>query len=224
VICIINPHHFCGWSCGGDGGLDLRPRAILVACAADEELGHGAVGEEIVAVVAVFGMDGKAECDGSFDAGIGTGGAEADIGAEGESGEEQGQAKAVVEPIEGGADIVLLAAAVVVGAFAESCAAEVEAEDGQSERVEGLHGVVDDLVVHGATAEGVWMAEQDGVAGVGRAGVEQGFEASGWAGEVFDGADGGVRVGHLLLGKQVVICIHAHSTGVNGVGVASASK
>jgi hypothetical protein len=35
------------------------------------------------------------------------------------------------------------------------------------------------------------MAEEDGVLSVGSAGVEQGFEASGGAAKVVDGADGG---------------------------------
>ncbi len=81
-------------------------------------------------------------------------------------------------------------------AFAEAGSAEVEAQDGQAEGLEGLHGVIDDFVVHGSSAERVRVAEEDGVFCLGRAGVEQGFETASGAGEVLDGSDsGGV---HLL--------------------------
>ena len=57
--------------------------------------------------------------------------------------------------------------------------------------------MVDDFVVHGAAAEGVGVGDEDGVGGVGAAGVEEGFEAAGGAVKVFDGLDGGaVGFGH----------------------------
>lgn len=187
----LDPDHFGGRVRGGYGGGNFVARAELVASSADEELGHRAMGEEGVAVVASFGMDGKAEGDGAFDADVATGNAQADVGAEGESGEEDGEVQMLVEPVEGGADVVLLAAAVVMSAFAEPGAAEVEAEDGKAAELEGFHGVINDLVVHGSSAEGVRVTEEDRVPGVGRAGVEEGLEASGRPSEIVDGADGG---------------------------------
>lgn len=104
-----------------------------------------------------------------------------------------------VEPVESGMDVVLLAAAEVVAAFAEAGAAEIEAQDGQAEGLEGLHGVVDHLVVQGASAERVRMADKRGKRGVGRAEVEQSFEPAGGRAEIVDGAQqGGVSVGHRL--------------------------
>src|SRR5579862_10002055 len=103
-------------------------------------------------------MHRQAESDEAFRARIATAGAHADVRAEGESCEENGQMEFVVEPVEGGADIVLLAASMIVTAFAESGAAKVETQHGESEALEGFHCVVDDLVVHGSAAERVGMA------------------------------------------------------------------
>ena len=95
-----------------------------------------------------------------------------------------------VEPVESCAHVILLATAVIVAALAEAGSAKVEAQDGQALGLEGLHCVVDDLVVHGSAAERMRMTEQHGVFRIRRAGVEQRFEMTGWAGEVVDGADG----------------------------------
>ena len=48
----------------------------------------------------------------------------------------------------------------VVRSLAQSRAAEVEAQHGKAERVQGLHGVEDDFVVHGSAVERVRMAHQ----------------------------------------------------------------
>ena len=49
-------------------------------------------------------------------------------------------------------------------AFAQACAAEVEAQHGPAQaplgRIEHLHGVIDHLVVHGAAADGMRMADK----------------------------------------------------------------
>ena len=181
---------------GGDGGGDFVAGAELVAGSADEELGNCAIGEKFVAVVTAFGVNGESEGDGSFDAEVGTNNAQADVGAEGESGEENRQAEILVEPVESGADVVLLAASVIVPALAEACSAKVEAKDGKAKGVKGLHGMVDDLVVHGSSAERMRVTEEDGVFRAWQAGVEQSLEASDRAGEVIDGAEGGGEVLH----------------------------
>jgi len=62
--------------------------------------------------------------------------------------------------------------AIVVGSFAEANAAEVETKDGDAEGGEGLHGVIDDLVVHCAAAGGMRMADQRRVRGVVASSVE----------------------------------------------------
>jgi len=183
----------------GDDGFDLGARAELVARAADEELGLRATGEEAEVVIAAFSVDGKSQSNEAGDARVATTYLEADPGAEGESGEKDGAMELLVEPVESGANVVLLAAAEVVGALAEAGAAEVEAQDGEAEGLEGLHGVIDDFVVQGASAKRVGMADEGRKRGVGRAGVEEGFEAAGGGAEIVDGAEGGGGgVGHQL--------------------------
>jgi hypothetical protein len=88
-----------------------------------------------------------------------------------------------VEPIEGAANVVDLAVAVVVFALTEPSTAKVEAEDGKSKMVQRFHGVEYDLVVQRAAEKGMGMADERGVGGVRGARVEQGFEASGGTGE-----------------------------------------
>lgn len=163
--------------------------AELVVVAAEEELWAGAGAEEVVGVVAAGGLDGKAEADAADDARILAAGAQADVGAEGEAGEEDGQAQVFGDPGDCGADVVLFAVPVVEEAFAEADAAEVEAEHGQAEAEEGLGGVVDDLGVHGSAGGRVGVADEGGEGDVGPAGVEEGFEAAGGAAEVGDGLE-----------------------------------
>src|SRR5271165_7153507 len=95
-----------------------------------------------------------------------------------------------VQPVEGGANVIDFAGSVVMLSRAQSGAAEIEAEDGESETVQGFHGVEHDFVVHGPAEHGMRMADQGGVGGVRSARVKQGFEASGGAVEK-EGADCG---------------------------------
>ena len=121
------------------------------------------------------------------------------MGAEGEAREENRLVQVGFHPVERGADVVLLALALVEVALAETYAAEVEAEYGESKRGKDLHGVVDDLVVHGAAAEWMWVADERGVRGIVAARVQDGFEPACWAVEVIDGSQvGGRRVSHPL--------------------------
>jgi hypothetical protein len=163
--------------------------AVLVVITADEELRLRALGKEAVGVVTACGADGDTETDEAFDAWISAAGAESYIGAEGEASEEDGQVKILLEPIEGGFDVILFASALIVRAFAEAGAAKVEAKDGKAEGGEGLHGVIDDLVVHGAAASGVRVADDGGVGCVVAAGVEERFEVAGRAAKIVDGSD-----------------------------------
>src|SRR5208282_5474521 len=73
--------------------------------------------------------------------------------------------------------------AVCVFALAQAGAAEVEAQHGESEVVERLHGVEDDFIVQRSTVERMRMTDDGSMRRVGRSGVEQGFQASGGAGE-----------------------------------------
>ena len=175
---------------GEEGGEDFGG-AELILCAGDEELGLGAGGEEVVAVVAAGGADGEAESDEAGDAGVSAAGAEGYVGAEGEAGEEDRFGEVGGEVVEGGADVVHFAATFIVDAFREAGAAEVEAQDGDAEGGEGLGGVVDDPGVHGAAGGGVGVGDEGGVGGVVEASVEDGFEAARGSAEIIDGADGG---------------------------------
>jgi hypothetical protein len=163
--------------------------AVLIVIAADEELGLRAVRKEAVGVVAACRADGDTETDEPFDAWISAAGAEPYVGAEREAGEEDGQVQVLLEPVEGGFDVVLFASALIVRAFAEAGAAKVEAKDGKAEGREGLHGVIDDLVVHGAAAGRVRVADEGGVRCVVAAGVEKGFEVARRAAKIVDGSD-----------------------------------
>ncbi len=82
-----------------------------------------------------------------------------------------------------------------MSALAQAGAAEVEAQDGHAEVGEGLHGVVDHLVVHGAAGGWVRVRDDGGVGGVFEAGVEDGFEAADGTEEVVERADVGLE-GH----------------------------
>ena len=176
VLGAFDPDHALGFGCVGEDGFHDVAWAELVVIARDEELGHDAAGKEAVGVVATVGADGKAEADEALDADVPAAGTQADVGAEGEAGKEDGEFEIVFEPAERGANVVLLAVAMVECAFAEADAAEVEAQDGKAKGGEDLHGVVDDLVVHGSTRRRVGVADERGVSGVRTAGVEDGFE------------------------------------------------
>jgi len=198
MVGVGDPVEGDGLGAGGDG-FDFGVGGEAVMVADEEEFGLRGVGEIAVVILAgraFFLRDGdrQAEADegGDMDGGLGeTGGFEGDGGPERKSGGEDGQAEIAMEPGEGGEGIFTFARAAVIGAFAETDSAKVDAEDGQVEGVEGLHGVVDDFVVHRPAAGGMGMAEQDGERGGGRAGVEQGFDAAGGALEVGDGTEGG---------------------------------
>ncbi len=105
-------------------------RAELVVVAGDEELGLGAGGEEVVAVVAARCSDREAKADQPGDAGIAAAGAQTDVRAEGEAGEDDRLLKRVCKPVDRGADVVDFAPAFIVNAFAQARPAEVEAQHG----------------------------------------------------------------------------------------------
>jgi hypothetical protein len=63
--------------------------------------------------------------------------------------------------------------------FAETGAAEIEAQDGKAEApvrsVQDFHSVIDDFVVEGSAAKRVRMTDEGSVLGIGRAFIEEGF-------------------------------------------------
>lgn len=180
---------------GGENGVEDILWAELVVVSGDEELGLGAGREEGVGVVASGSADGEAEADEGGDAGVAATGSHGYVGSEGEASEEDWLGEGAVEPSESGANVFDFASALVVDALAEARSAEVEAEDREAEGGEGLHGVVDDLGVHGAAGGGMGVGDKGGVGWIRDAGVEQGFEAACRALQVGDGLEVGLE-GH----------------------------
>ena len=73
-----------------------------------------------------------------------------------EPGGKNGQGKLVTEPVKR-CEKVRGFSTPIVNAFAEADTAEVEAKRRPAEIAEDTRGMIDDLVVHGATAERVGM-------------------------------------------------------------------
>ena len=173
-------------------------RCELVAGSADEQLRLRACFEKGVVVGAVIDRgDRGAETDDGLHTWIGTGGAKADGGSEGEPRKDHRQVKFLSEPVEGGAYVIDFARAGVVLAVAPSGAAEIETQHREAELVERLHRVKDDFVVQGAAVERMGVANNRRVGRARRSCVEEGFEPSGGAGKE-QRANGGGGVGHGL--------------------------
>src|SRR5689334_16267314 len=149
--------------------------------AAEEEFRQCATGEEIVAIASSLGRHRETQRDQAGHAGVATAGTQAHICAEGEADEKHWQVVAPGEPIDGRPHIFTFATALVVFAFAEPGAAEVEAQGWESERLHRLGCAVDDLIVHGSTALGVRVAYECGATCAGVSFEEERFEAAGWA-------------------------------------------
>ena len=173
---------------GVDERFEFAWRSELVTRAADEEFGLGALAQEPEIVSAVFSVDfgaggdqdsGQAEGNERRDTVVGIGGAQSDSGSKGKAAKDYRERKLAFEPIEGGAHVFNFADAVGVLAFAQSGAAEIKAQHGESEVVERLHGVEDDFVVQRAAKQRMRMANHRGVRRVLSARVEQRFQASG---------------------------------------------
>ena len=200
----------------GSGGGDLRElsgRRKLVVVSTEEKLGDGAVGEAGVAIVLAIGVSRKAQCDEGADVGAGAGaaatGAQGHGGAKAESGGYDGQLVCVFKPVQRGQHIGGFGVA-VMGAVAEAGAAKVETENGKAEAeprlVEDLHGVVDNLVVHCAAAEGMGMADESGKGRVGGAFIEKGFKT----------ASGAMDVEGLQAGRRRIRDIRRWSVRIRG--------
>ena len=98
--------------------------------------------------------------------------------AKAEADGDEGKLVFVFKPVEGGEGVGCFCTA-VVSTLAEAGAAKIETKDREDQAplgvVEGLHGVVDDLVVHGAAARGVGMADEGGKESVRSALIEESF-------------------------------------------------
>lgn len=158
-------------------GFDGWGVAELIALAVKEELGLGA-GLEVGEIGIV---DGSAEADKLGDTRIFAADAQTDPAAKAESGEEKRQAgKFAGEKVECGANVIALAAAAIVLAFAQARAAKIEAQDRQAETVERLSHLIDDFVVQGAAEERMGVAHDSGERRMSRRarGPQDGFETA----------------------------------------------
>src|SRR5450631_2313798 len=79
----------------------------------------------------------------------------------------------------------------------QSGAAKVEAQHGKSKRMQRLHGMKHDLVVHRPAKQWVRMADQSGMRRIGLARIEQCLEPAGRAVEK-QRADGDMRSGQMV--------------------------
>jgi len=140
--------------CGNELG-NLGSGAILVLGALDEEFGFRAAPQ----ICEISVVDGNAEADQIGNTRIGTTNAKADPTPKAETGEKQGDiGKFRGEKTDGGLDVALLSLAAVVCSGAESRAAEIEPQDRNAEGIQGFGGLIDNLVVQGATVKRVWVA------------------------------------------------------------------
>ncbi len=150
----------------GDEFSNLGSGAMLIVGAMDEEFGLRAAPE----IREIGVVDGNAEANQIGDTRIGTTDAKADPASETETGEKQGDVRKFRgKKIDGGEDVVLLALAAVVRSGAESGTAKIEPQDRNTEGIEGLGGLIDNLVVEGAAVQRVWVANHSRERGGGRA-------------------------------------------------------
>ena len=191
----VDAGQFLGLGKGVNQRFEFSGGTKLVARSADEELWFGARSQELEIVDAIVftigdSDGGQAEGNERADSIVVIRGSQSDGGSEGKTGKDYGKLEFLFQPVEGGAHIFDFSHAVGVLAFTQSGAAEVEAEHGESEAVEGLHGVEDDFVVERSSVQRMRMTDEGGVGRGGGSGVEEGFKAACGAcnGE---GADGG---------------------------------
>ena len=101
---------------------------------------------------------------------------------EAEAHQHDGSMELALKPVQGRADVVGLSRA-VMDAFTEPGAAKVESQyrplQTEVRRVERLHRVVDNLVVHGAAAARMRMADESRAGGRVVAFIEQSFKPAG---------------------------------------------
>src|SRR5271166_3715403 len=175
-----NEDHLLRIGGGGDNLLQRLMGAELVVVAADEQLRLGAVVQEPERIEAALGFNRSSQRDQRTHVNIGAAGPQPDGGAEGKAGKDDGKPKLELQPRQGSLYVAGFIPAIVLPG-AQSRPAEVEPQNGKAERMQCLHGVKDDLVVHRAAEHGVRMADQSGVSSRRRAHIKQSFQPSYWA-------------------------------------------
>src|SRR5258708_18282035 len=106
--------------------------------------------------------------------------------AEGESGKQNRSVEVVVYPVQRRADVVLFSLSLVELPIAQTAAAKVEPHHRQPKGGEGLHRVVDDLIVHRAAAQRMRTADQRGIGSVLAASIQHRLKAARTAAKKLD--------------------------------------
>ena len=168
----------------GYQGFQFGPRTELVSRSAHEELGLGAIVQELKRVHSRLfcclgdGNYRKSDSDGSDDPRIGAGSAQPDGGSERESGKDERQMVFGIHPIQRSTNIVDFTSALIVFAMTQSGAAEVKAQSGKSEAVQRLHRVESNFVVQRAAKQGMRMSHHGRVRRIFGTGIEQRLKPS----------------------------------------------
>lgn len=97
--------------------------------------------------------------DDRFDPFIRASGPQSNRSAKRKSGKNQREMKFLIEPIQRSANVIHLAASMIVFTFAQSSPAKIEAQHRKSKAVQRFHSVEDDFIVHGPAKQRVWMAD-----------------------------------------------------------------
>src|SRR5580704_10067723 len=155
-------------------------RPVVVTIAADKEFRLGAIAQKLIRIEASFGLYRCPNRDQRFDIRIRTNRAQSGCRAKGKSSENNRQREFMLQPGQRSLHIGDFSSAFIMAARAQPGSAKIKAQHGKAERVQRLHRMKDDLVVHGAAAQRMRMADQSSIFGVWLAGVQQGFQASGW--------------------------------------------
>lgn len=157
----------------------------LILVATDREQRSRTSVEELIGIVAAGGAYRQTQRDAADDASVRAAGAKADIRPERETGKQKRQMEGAIKPVESRSHVILLAVSVIEVAHTQADAAEVEAQNGNAQTGENLGRVIDDFGVHGSARRRIGMADDGAKRRVGGSSVEQSFETTSRAGEVF---------------------------------------
>src|SRR6202022_2395114 len=113
-----------------------------------------------IVVTVIHSHYGRSQADHPFYPIIGASGSQADRGSESASGKHQWQEEFAFEPIESGASIVHFVLASAMLPLTQAGSAEIEAQHGKSETVQGLHGVKDNFVMQSSAEKRMGVANQ----------------------------------------------------------------
>jgi hypothetical protein len=151
---------------------------VLIVVAAKEKLRLRTSLQKVVDIVSTLRVNRQAQTNQTLHPLISAAGAQANVRTEGEAGEQNRTREPVLKPAQRSTDIVLLALPIIEGTLAQPNATEVEPQHRQPEGREGLHRVVDDLVVHRPAARRMGMTHQRSIRSIIAPRVQQRFQST----------------------------------------------